>query len=117
MTSMALNNLFMFLALTGIYVPSAVQQHTATPRLFEGGDDFWKLDDLDGLALDRAAHLYALTSHSRDADGDEKKSRDKLVRFRLEGERVIEPVVAKGLKPALAAAHPVLARAADIRDA
>lgn len=143
---MALNNIFKFLPLTGIHEPSAVQQlpdgrflvvedekkHPFSlvtlspdgsvsstplrPGLFEGGDDFWKLDDLEGLALDRAGHIYALTSHSRDGDGDEKKSRDKLVRFRLEGERVVEPIVTKGLKPALVAAHPVLARAAEIRD-
>ncbi len=143
---MALNNIFMFLALTGIYEPSAVQQlpdgrflvvedekkHPFSlitlspdgsvsstplrPGLFEGGDAFWKLDDLEGLALDRAGNIYALTSHSRDGDGDEKKSRDKLVRFRLEGERVLAPAVARGLKYALVAAHPVLARAAGIRD-
>src|SRR5512139_3937299 len=146
MTRMALNNIFMFLALTGIHEPSAVQQladgrflvvedekkHPFSlvtlspdgsvsstplrPGLFEGSDDFWKLDDLEGITLDRAGNIYALTSHSRDGDGDEKKSRDKLVRFRLEGERVRAPVVAKGLKPALAAAHPVLAHAAEIRD-
>jgi Protein of unknown function (DUF3616) len=146
MTRMALNNIFMFLALTGIYEPSAVQQlpdgrflvvedekkHPFSlvtldpdgrvsstplrPGLLEGNDDFWKLDDLEGLTLDRAGNIYALTSHSRDGDGDEKKSRDKLVRFRLEGERALVPIVTRGLKPALLAAHPVLARAAEIRD-
>ncbi|MFH0934637.1 MAG: DUF3616 domain-containing protein [Pseudomonadota bacterium] len=143
---MPLNNLLVFLALTGIYEPSAVQQlpdgrflvvedekkhpfslftlnadgsvrsKPLEPGLFQGGDDFWKLDDLEGLALDRAGYIYALTSHSRDGDGDEKKSRDKLVRFRIDGERVKDTTVVKGLKPALTAAHPVLAQAAEIRD-
>lgn len=143
---MTLNNLLMFLALTGIYEPSAIQQlpdgrflvvedekkhpfslvtiradgsvgsAALSPGLLEGGDAFWKLDDLEGIALDRSGYVYATTSHSRDGDGDEKKSRDKLVRFRIEGERVVDPLVIKGLKPALAAAHPVLARAAEIRD-
>lgn len=147
---MPLNNILMFLALTGIYEPSAIQQlpdgrflvvedekkHpfslvTILPDgsvrsapmepgllkgLFQGGDDFWKLDDLEGLAIDRSGFIYALTSHSRDGDGDEKKSRDKLVRFRIDGERVVDTTVVKGLKPALAAAHPVLASAAGIRD-
>ncbi|MDP2366620.1 hypothetical protein [Rhodoferax sp.] len=58
-----------------------------------------------------------MTSHSRDADGDEKKSRDRLARFRLEGKRIVEPVVVGGLKHALAGAHPVLAAAAEVRDA
>lgn len=143
---MTLNNLLMFLALTGIYEPSAVQQlpdgrflvvedekkhplslftlnadgsvHSTplNPGLFQGDNDFWKLDELEGLAIDRAGFIYALTSHSRDGDGDEKKSRDKLVRFRIDGERVVDTTVVKGLKPALTAAHPVLAHAAEIRD-
>lgn len=143
---MPLNNLLMFLALTGIYEPSAVQQlpdgrflvvedekkypfslftlnadgsvrsTPLGPGLFQGDDEFWKLDDLEGLAIDRAGFIYALTSHSRDGDGDEKKSRDKLVRFRIAGERVADTTVVKGLKPALRAAHPVLAHAAEIRD-
>ncbi len=143
---MTLNNLLVFLTLTGIYEPSAVQQlpdgrflvvedekrHpfslvTINPDgsvrsiplgtgLLHGGDDFWKLDDLEGVAIDRSGFIYALTSHSRDGDGDEKKSRDKLVRFRIDGDRVVETKVVKGLKPALAAAHPVLAHAAEIRD-
>jgi len=143
---MTLNNLLVFLALTGIYEPSAVQQlpdgrflvvedekkHPLSlftlnadgsvssvplgPALFQGDDEFWKLDDLEGLAIDRAGFIYALTSHSRDGDGDEKKSRDKLVRFRIDGERVVDTTVVKGLKPALRAAHPELAHAADIRD-
>lgn len=143
---MTLNNLLMFLALTGIYEPSAIQQlpdgrflvvedeqqHpfslvaispdgriNSTPLsqgLLDFNDTFWKLDDLEGLALDRAGYIYAITSHSRDSDGDDKKSRNKLVRFRIEGERVVEPSVVKGLKPALMAAHPVLAVAAEIRE-
>lgn len=48
--------------------------------------------------------------------GDEKKSREKLVRFRVEGERVVGPKVINGLKHALTMAHPVLAAAAQIRD-
>lgn len=143
---MTINNLLVFLALTGIYEPSAVQQlpdgrflvvedekkHPFSlftlnadgsvrstplgPGLFQGDDEFWKLDDLEGLAIDRTGFVYALTSHSRDGDGDEKKSRDKLVRFRIDGERVVDTTVVKGLKPALRAAHPELAHAAEIRD-
>lgn len=143
---MTLNNILMFLALTGIYEPSAIQQlpdgrflvvedekqhpfslvtispdgHVSSApldrRALGADDDFRKLDDLEGLALDRAGHVYALTSHSRNSEGEEKKSRDKLVRFRVEGDRVVAPRVVKGLKPALLAAHPVLAAAAQILD-
>jgi Protein of unknown function (DUF3616) len=138
--------LAVFLTLTGLYEPSAIQQlpdgrflvvedelehplslvsidshghidsTPLSPGLFEFNDAFWKLDDLEGLALDKAGYLYAVTSHSRDSHGDDKKSRHKLVRFRIEGERVVDTRVVKGLKPALLAQHPVLAAAAEIRD-
>ncbi len=143
---MTLNNTLMFLSLTGIYEPSAIQQlpdgrflvvedekqhpfslvtispdgsvssTRLSPGSLEAGDAFWKLDDLEGVALDRSGYIYAITSHSRDDDGDEKKSRDKLVRFRIEGDRVVAPMLVRGLKPVLVATHPVLAAATGIRD-
>jgi len=134
----------MFQPLTGLYEPSAIQQladgrflvvedeksHpfslvtisaaggvSSTPLLPPAGDDAtWKLDDLEALALDRAGVVYALTSHSRNAAGDEKKARDKLVRFRVVDGRMAEPMLVRGLKPALLAAHPELAAAAGIRE-
>lgn len=134
----------MFQPLTGLYEPSSIQQladgrflvvedeksHpfslvtisaaggvSSTPLLPPAGDDAaWKLDDLEALALDRAGYVYALTSHSRDAEGEEKKARDKLVCFRIEGGRMTEPMLVRGLKPALLGAHPVLAAAAGIQD-
>lgn len=143
---MPLNNILMFLALTGLYEPSAVQQlpdgrflvvedekqqpfslvsispegkvssKALSPGLFQWGDTFWKLDDLEALALDRSGYIYASASHSRNSSGDEKKARDKLVRFKIEGDQVVEPQVVTGLKSALAAKHPVLAAAAALRD-
>ena len=136
-----------FRPLTGLYEPSAIQQlpdgrflvvedekdHSFSlatlsangdvstkslgPAWFHGGDPIWKLDDLEGLTLDGAGHLYAITSHSRDDDGDEQKGREKLARFRIEKDKVVEPVVVGGLKRALTAAHPVLAAAALVLDA
>jgi len=135
-----------FLPLTGIYEPSAIQQlpdgrflvvedekahplslvgigpdgrvdsQPLEPGWFDGNDSFWKLDDLEGLTLDRSGRVHAITSHSRTGDGDEKKSREKLVRFRIEGDRVVDAEVCKGLKPALVAAHPALAAAAAVLD-
>lgn len=143
---MTLDSMPAFLPLTGIYEPSAIQQlpdgrflvvedekqhpfslvtigpdggvgsSPLSPGPTEAGDAFWKLDDLEGITLAASGHIYATTSHSRDGDGEAKKSRDKLVRFRVEGNRVAEPAVVRGLKPALAAAHPVLAAAAEIPD-
>ena len=136
-----------FQPLTGLYEPSAIQQlpdgrflvvedekdHSFSlvtlsangdvsskslgPAWFHGGAPIWKLDDLEGLTLDSAGYLYAIISHSRDDDGDEQKGREKLARFRIEKDRVAEPVVVGGLKRALTDAHPVLAAAAQVPDA
>ena len=143
---MKLDNPPFFKPLTGLFEPSAIQQlpdgrflvvedekqhafsvvtldaegcassTSLSPGWFHGGEAIWNLDDLEGLTLDQAGFVYAVTSHSRDDDGDEKKSRDKLARFRVEGNRIIQPVVFSGLKRALLAAHPLLERAAGIQD-
>lgn len=146
MTDTPSNTLPRFLPLTGIYEPSGILQladgrflvvedeqeqafslftisldgrarskplNTNVPGADAG---FRKLNDLEGTALDRWGHIYAITSHSRDGAGGNKKSRNKLVRFRIEADRIAEPKVIKGLKPALLAAHPVLEAAAPIRD-
>lgn len=136
MTTLAL----CFLALAGVHEPSAIQQlpdgrflvvedekgHPFSLVAFRPDGtssaaplaeaDSLKLDDLEGLAVDAAGWVYAITSHSRNGAGEEKKSREKLVRFRVEGERVAAPVVVKDLKAALAAAHPALAQAAAVLD-
>lgn len=133
----------MFQPLTGIYEPSAIQQLPGGRFLVvedeklhpfslvtvhldgsissgplqsgtaDAGEAMEKLDDLEGLALDLSGYLYAITSHSRDAEGDEKKSRHKLVRFRIEGDRIADLRVVTTLKPALRAAHPLLATASE----
>ncbi len=84
--------------------------------LFDFNDSFWKLDDLEGLALGISGEIYAITSQSLDGRGGRKKSREKLVRFRIEDDRVVDPRTAKGLKDALLAAHPALAASASIVD-
>jgi hypothetical protein len=134
-----------FLPLAGIFEPSAIQQlpdgrflvvedeqsHPLSlislgaddievvslrPGWFEFDDAFWKLDDLEGLALDGSGRIVAITSHSRAGDGDIKKSREKLVRFRVDGDEVVDKQVARGLKAALAATHPVFAAAVAVLD-
>lgn len=135
-----------FLPLTGLFEPSAIVQladgrflvvedekthplsvltlaedgradsQPLAPGWFDSDDDFWKLADLEGLSSDRQGRVYAITSHSRTGAGEEKPSRDKLARFRLEGNRVRDARVVTGLKPALTATHPVLAAAAAATD-
>ncbi len=134
-----------FRPLTGVYEPSGIQQlrdgrllvvedekaHPFSlvtlgrdeasavplrPGLFEFDDEFWKLDDLEALALHSSGYIFAMTSHSRDGQGREKKPREKLARFRVDGNDVVDKQVVRGLKAALIAAHPVLARAAAVLD-
>lgn len=139
------NDIKMFQILTGIYEPSGIQQladgrflvvedekqhalslvrisgshvsHTAlsSPFWSWGDGDFWSLDDLEGVAVDREGYVYAITSHSRDSNGDERKSRERLVRFRIEGDNVVDPKVVDSLKRELMAAHPEIAASARIR--
>lgn len=146
MCVMTQNITFMFRVLTGLFEPSAIEQlpdgrflvvedekrhplslvtisldgvvtsKALSPGFFESFSDFWELDDLEGLTRDQTGQIYAVTSHSRDGGGDEKKARDRLVRFRIEGNHVVERKLASGLKRALAATHPVLAAAAEIGD-
>lgn len=136
-----------FLPLTGLYEPSAIQQipdgrflvledekeHSfslvtlgigglvkqapLSAGWFHGGDAIWNMEDLEGLAMDGRGYFYAMTSHSRDNQGEQKKSRDKLARFRLDDDKLVDAVVVGGLKRALAAAHPVLAAATESADA
>lgn len=143
---MLLASTLMFLSLSGIYEPSAIQQlpdgrfvvvedekehplslvmvggdgrvgsRPLTLAAAEPGRAPLKLNDLEGLALDGAGFVYAITSHSRDSAGEEKKSRQRLVRFRVAGERAIDVGVVTDLRPALVAAHPVLAAAAAVVD-
>lgn len=141
---MTLAAALMFIALNGIYEPSAIQQlpdgrflvaedekeapfslltlgpdgATAVEPLRIGGgeQDPGKLDDLEGLAAGADGFVYAITSHSRNGKGEEKKSREKLLRFRVDGRQLADPRVVTGLKAALIARHPALARAATLTD-
>lgn len=134
-----------FQPLPGVFEPSAIQQlpdgrllvvedekeHPFTlltiaggeistaalcPGLIEFDDAFWKLDDLEGLALDAAGRVCAITSHSRNSKGETKNAREKLVRFRVQGDDIVERQVVGDLKTALVAVHPLLAAAAGVRD-
>ncbi len=75
--------------------------------------DFIKLDDLEGIDIDSLGYLYIITSHSFTSSGKRKKSREKLARFKIQGQTIIEPVVIKTLKDAIANAHPFLVAALE----
>lgn len=75
----------------------------------------------EGVVVDRLAVAAELPGsrqrrHSRDDDGDGKASREKQVRFRVDGDRVVDPKVVDGLRHALTTRHAVLAAAVGVRD-
>jgi hypothetical protein len=73
-------------------------------------------DDLEALTMDACGRIYALTSHSRDGKGRAKPAREQLVRFRVEGDRMVDLQVIDDLKAALGARYPVLAGASVVAD-
>ncbi len=73
--------------------------------------EFRKLDDLEGVAVDEAGLVYAITSHSVTEGGNVGRNRGKLVRFAISGDKIIDPVVVSGLESALAAQFPLLRQA------
>jgi len=91
------------------------------PVLDEPDRPFWKLgraepprglEDLEGLAAGADDFLYAITSHSRTISGNRRKSRERLVRLRLEGEQIHDYAVFGKLRKAILGAYPELKTAA-----
>jgi hypothetical protein len=68
------------------------------------------LSDLEEVAVSRDGYVYVLSSHG-------KEGADSFARFRVDGDRMENVGVFTGLKGAMAAAHPALARATAIQDA
>ena len=76
-----------------------------------------KLTDLEAVALGKNGYIYIITSHSRKKkDGKRGTSREKLARFRIEGERIIEPAVVADLKEHIIDKHAIFKQAAKIKD-
>ena len=74
------------------------------------------LDDLEAVAVDEQGRIYAITSHSRKANGKRDDKREQLARFGLEGEQIVDFKVLRGLRKKISAQHGSLKDAAKIRD-
>ena len=74
------------------------------------------LEDLEAVAVDGQGSLYAITSHSRKENGKRAHEREQLARFGLDGERVVDFKVMRGLRKKITAQHKSLKEAAKIRD-
>ena len=56
-----------------------------------------KLNDLEGVTVDNDGYAYAITSHSRTEKGKAQRDREQLIRFRIEGNKLVEHDVYDGL--------------------
>ncbi len=74
------------------------------------------LEDLEGVTSDAAGYIYAITSHSRKENGKRDDVREQLVRFRLEGEQVVDVQILRGLRKRISAQYPALTKAVKLRD-
>jgi len=73
-------------------------------------------DDLEGIAVDDDGLVYVITSHSRETDGAVDPRRERLVRFRVDRDRLTEIEAYADLKRDIAAAYPRLARSTEVID-
>lgn len=85
--------------------------------LLFGQSGIGALDDLEAISVGKGGYVYAITSHSRTPAGNRFKRREKLVRFRVDGNRAIEFDLLTSLRDQMADLHEGIAKAADIRDA
>ena len=74
------------------------------------------LEDLEAVAVDDQARIYAITSHSRKENGKRDDKREQLVRFGLDGEQVVDFKVMRGLRKKISRQHESLKDATRIRD-
>jgi len=64
-----------------------------------------KTDDLEGVAIDGKGYIYAVTSHTKIISQSFDKSREKLVRFKVEGDRIVDPRETTELRASILKQH------------
>jgi hypothetical protein len=62
-------------------------------------------EDFEGIAVDNDGYVYITTSHSRETDGKAYPHREKLIRFKMEGNKPIDMAVYGNLLADLSAYH------------
>jgi len=75
-----------------------------------------KMEDLEGVDIDDNGYVYAITSHSRTDSGKRDRSRERLVRFKVDGSKIVEPRAARQLKKKIVKKHRVLKDAVGVFD-
>ncbi|MDA0207641.1 MAG: hypothetical protein O3A53_19070 [Acidobacteria bacterium] len=73
------------------------------------------LSDLEALAAGPKRWMYAITSHSRNANGKRASERERLLRFRVQGQGLRDLDVVADLRNAIVRAYPELEKASKER--
>ena len=60
-----------------------------------------KLDDLEAITMGPDGYIYATTSHKRNKKGKRKPEREQLIRFKIEGNKVIDTGIVTNLVDAI----------------
>ena len=87
----------------GQLVEQAIRYQNQVPAAGEAV----KLNDLEGVTR-KGDYLYAITSHSARKSGGRSEARERLVRFQIEGESIVDLKVAAGLVKAVIGRHAAL---------
>ena len=60
-----------------------------------------KLDDLEAVTMGSDGYIYATTSHKRDKKGKRKSEREQLIRFKIDGNKIIDTGIVTSLVDAI----------------
>ena len=60
-----------------------------------------KLDDLEAVTMGPDGYIYATTSHKRDKKGIRKAEREQLIRFKIDGNKIIDTGIVTNLVDAI----------------
>ncbi len=92
-----------------------VEQAIWYQRQGPAAGDALSLSDLEGMTR-KGEHLYAITSHAGRRSGKRDEARERLVRFRVEGDSIVDLRIATGLTKAVLARHPALTSSIESLD-
>lgn len=81
----------------------------------KSGVNLGTFEDLEGVAVDRRGNVLAITSHSRKGSGKRHSNREQLIRFRMEGDRVVDIRRVHNLRKRITKKHAFLRTAAKER--
>lgn len=74
------------------------------------------LEDIEAVAVDAQGRVFAITSHSRKANGKRADQREQLARFGLDGDRIVDFQVIRNLRKKVSKQHEALKESARIRN-